>query len=785
MDPPLSIQSECDVLFADLETYEERISESIDDWLGSEGFKSPVNIRKGASVVDCRVDIDCILISPGAKLLSFLSFPSSETTPMMKGPSSVGFKLQTCSSSSESSGDSDDSDSDSDDESKFLPNVDDCCVDVESGLDYNITSHEVDCYVDSSPPGFKSPTFSPSSTTSDEPHEVSFCSDAGGKNDDDDASDDIVSTTNQVNEWGRIFQKPAAAARTVQPTSIVELEGQPQPVICREVGAAVIDIPPKYLHDGFLYTKRNTNINEVQYKCMHERAKKYNCCKGMLYLPLTDGGKKVIARPRLVNKHSEGCASKHGRRGDYNWEGKMSAEALKEYNDGIESPSKKLKANDAGEIHQPNIDARVTMKILAEELAIKKLAARPKDVAIEVYNEVKKQFPNGCIVEDDKKIADVVRTTRKDMGQGNNLSTIESTYSMMKDMDRAFLHFTGSWPHPTEQAKKMKMMIFGNPALINLLRAPMVDLFVDATFRCCPKPFEQCLIVMVYEHYTRSYVPVFYILMTNKFESQYVQAFFQVSQIVGQKLNVRTYTSDFERALMNGLDEIFGGDKGGVHVGCFFHLKQAWRKYLVETVKMPSDTIVKEAMRVGSLDLLCIIPRNEIVAYGIPYLRSLLEKDQTDDVKNRWKLFWKYFFMQWIPIIKDWNICKSPNEYITMVNRTNNGIESYNNTINELYKKKPTPIKFVTILEEESRNQAANWLKIASGQKRDNSASRQVRTVPEIPPEYTSFKGKLERKIKRDRKKAEKAESAAAAAAAKVSTAAPTAKANKLKKGKK
>jgi hypothetical protein len=259
----------------------------------------------------------------------------------------------------------------------------------------------------------------------------------------------------------------------------------------------------------------------------------------------------------------------------------MSAEALKKYNDGIESPSKKLKANDAGEIHQPNVDVRVTMKILAEELAIKKLAARPKDVADEVYNEVKKQFPNGCIVEDAKKIADVVRTTRKDMGQGNNLGTIENAYSMMKDMDRAFLHFFGSWPHPIDPSKKMKMMIFGNPTLINLLRNPFVDLFVDATFGCCPKPFEQCLIIMVYEHHTRTYVPVFYILMTNKFESQYVQAFFQVTQIVGQKINVRTYTSDFERALMNGLDEIFGGNKGGVHVGCFFHLKQAWRKYLV------------------------------------------------------------------------------------------------------------------------------------------------------------------------------------------------------------
>jgi hypothetical protein len=225
---------------------------------------------------------------------------------MMKGPPSIGFKLPTCSSSSESSDDCDDSDSDSDDESKFLPNVDDCCVDVNSPpglksppiLSPSFATQEVDCYV-----GLKSP---PTLSPSEEPHEVSFCSDAGG------------STTNQVNEWSKIFQNPAAAARTDQPTSIVRLEGQPQPVICRDVGAVVIDIPLKYLHEGFSYTRRNTNVNEVQYKCMHERAKKYGCCNAMLYLPLTDTdcGKKAIARPRLVNKHTEGCASKHGRRGD-------------------------------------------------------------------------------------------------------------------------------------------------------------------------------------------------------------------------------------------------------------------------------------------------------------------------------------------------------------------------------------------------------------------------------------------------------------------------------------
>ena len=48
------------------------------------------------------------------------------------------------------------------------------------------------------------------------------------------------------------------------------------------------------------------------------------------------------------------------------------------------------------------------------------------------------------------------------------------------------------------------------------------------------------------------------------------------------------------------------------HIGCFFHLKQAWRKYLVCKIRM-DEAAVKEGMRKGRLDLLCIIPRDEIV----------------------------------------------------------------------------------------------------------------------------------------------------------------------------
>ena len=87
-------------------------------------------------------------------------------------------------------------------------------------------------------------------------------------------------------------------------------------------------------------------------------------------------------------------------------------------------------------------------------------------------------------------------------------------------------------------------------------------------------------------------------------------------------MQVRTYTSDFELAMMNMLELHFGKNAGGgKHVGCFFHLKQAWRKYLIEKCGLGLSSLLGPLMAVGGLDLLCVIPRKEIESIGIPFLR--------------------------------------------------------------------------------------------------------------------------------------------------------------------
>mgnify|MGYP006150393861 CR=1 FL=1 len=58
----------------------------------------------------------------------------------------------------------------------------------------------------------------------------------------------------------------------------------------------------------------------------------------------------------------------------------------------------------------------------------------------------------------------------------------------------------------------------------------------------------------------------------------------------------------------------------------FFNRKQAWQKYLIEKCHLSKEHVTN-AMQIGMLNLLCINPIGEVEEYGIPYLRSILEKD--------------------------------------------------------------------------------------------------------------------------------------------------------------
>ena len=223
--------------------------------------------------------------------------------------------------------------------------------------------------------------------------------------------------------------------------------------------------------------------------------------------------------------------------------------------------------------------------------------------------------------------------------------------------------------------------------------------------------------------------------MTRKTEKLYWQALNQVVSIFEMELDANSYTSDFERAIINSCKLNF---PEGFHIGCVFHLKQAWRRHLIKKLAFLAEEIAF-AMKVGVLDLLCIIPQDEIREFGIPFVRSIIEEDLSAVDVAKWDTFWLYFESQWMPIMDSWNICDQNGSYKKFMNRTNNGLESYNKRFNGLFPKhNPSLLEFVEIVEEESR-----YYKNKMNDIRDFKEARPSHkkpTIPDIPDAYKIYK---------------------------------------------
>mmetsp|Transcript_14493 Transcript_14493/g.26274 ORF Transcript_14493/g.26274 Transcript_14493/m.26274 type:complete len:81 (+) Transcript_14493:738-980(+) len=75
------------------------------------------------------------------------------------------------------------------------------------------------------------------------------------------------------------------------------------------------------------------------------------------------------------------------------------------------------------------------------------------------------------------------------------------------------------------------------------------------------------------------------------------------------------------------------------------------------------------------------------------------------------------------------------------MNRTNNGLESYNRRFNELFEgHNPSLIEFVQTVEKESRYHARRMEDIRTG--KEEEPTYKEKTIPKIPPTYRAFKRK-------------------------------------------
>jgi hypothetical protein len=111
-----------------------------------------------------------------------------------------------------------------------------------------------------------------------------------------------------------------------------------------------------------------------------------------------------------------------------------------------------------------------------------------------------------------------------------------------------------------------------------------------------------------------------------------------------------------------------------------------------------------------------------VLKYGIPFVRSFIERVDNEPIPDEehviWEKFWHYFIhKQWIPILNYWIICKENGFCIKTINRTNNAVESCNGRFNRKFSKQPNIIEFNQIVLEESIRQAETLQNIRTGKK--------------------------------------------------------------------
>jgi hypothetical protein len=331
---------------------------------------------------------------------------------------------------------------------------------------------------------------------------------------------------------------------------------------------------------------------------------------------------------------------------------------------------------------------------------------------------------------------------------------------------RPFFQFDVKYPNPqlTKTDKKIGRVIgWAHPDNVMLLRQEKkANLFIDCTFKAVPVGWSQLMIVMTYAAKYDYYVPVFYVLMQDKTETSYRQAINAVIQAsIG--LEADTVTCDFEPALISGIKANFKSCK---MVLCLFHFKQANRRWILAQAKEISKEGMKrllgrkvstnitglqqdEYYERGLIEMLTVLPLDEIIPYGIPYIRNEMEalENESDTIKAAYDKFWAYFVKQWLQKknMTGWNLAQirssmaDHNDEIHLANRTNNPLERYNRTLNGLIDHAGLQLpQLVQIFMEEGKKYVAILQRIKDNE--DVPPIRQGLVLPEIPESYWEFK---------------------------------------------
>ncbi|RLN89199.1 hypothetical protein BBJ28_00025969 [Nothophytophthora sp. Chile5] len=263
-------------------------------------------------------------------------------------------------------------------------------------------------------------------------------------------------------------------------------------------------------------------------------------------------------------------------------------------------------------------DLRREMRVALQEACLLNLSMPPSMVWEHVMTSLREANPDTTLSTISRLPSiSIIKYARAQATGSDAFRAIESvpTRNVAEDDPRPFLQF--NVVH-TVGCGQHRFAGFGHPDLVRLPRYSGAAIFIDGTFKMVPRPFTQCLIVMVKDPGVDVDVPAMYVLMDSKQQDAYWHALRCVIIQTDRLLEPATVTYDFERGLMNAITEQFPLVK---IVGCLFHWKQALRCKMIE-LRIPLPQISAILMP-GVIDVLTTIPVDDIsdkVSIFVPIL---------------------------------------------------------------------------------------------------------------------------------------------------------------------
>ena len=225
--------------------------------------------------------------------------------------------------------------------------------------------------------------------------------------------------------------------------------------------------------------------------------------------------------------------------------------------------------------------------------------------------------------------------------------------------------------------KMEKYIIFTSSMQINLLKK-CTQIFIDGTFKICPKTFYQVINIGAFLPDIDAIMPIFLIPTTGKSEVVYHEIFSDVKKIlIENNINITKITNkfmiDFEIGIQKALKNTF---ENILINGCYFHfVKLLWGK----AKKLGLCTKEKIKHTKILIFILKIIPFMKIDEKKLVFKK--IQDFYEEDKNNKYYSIIKYYKKNWInnPYINYYELSKE--EYY---NRTNNYLESFHHVLNNM-----------------------------------------------------------------------------------------------------